>query len=174
MEASGHAVTKVRTAIGLDTCPTSVVVSGLGDPFTVSVCGPRVRRLHGKNLHPSKCGTITTRRALMSRLHDLGEARRNGCARGLLIAVALFALLIARCVPRDLHGAAGLHRSTHSASTQDHRPRFNCETPNWSIPIGTAMPAPPDAELAYFIPAHEFLPNFSTKGFRFNRPPPAA
>jgi len=36
------------------------------------------------------------------------------------------------------------------------------------------MPAPPDAESEYFIPTHEFLPNFSTKGFRFNRPPPAA
>lgn len=143
-------------------------------PFTDSLCQPRLRWLRGKNLHPSKCGTITTRRAIMSRLHDLGEAKKDGCAHRLFIAVALFALLMVRCLPRDFHGSAEPHRSAHSASSYDHRPRFNCETPNWSIPIGTAMPAPPDRESAYFMPAHEFLPNFSTKGFRFNRPPPAA
>lgn len=157
----------------LDTCLINVVVStSCSIRFSLITFVSR-RFTPKKSASKQMALQSLTEAAPMSPTCDLRRTKRSSFAYGLFVAIALFALLTARSVPPDFPGAPGFHTSIHSVSHHQQRPRFNCETPNWSVATATVTPAPPDAESAHVFPSHDFLSTFSTKGFRFNRPPPA-
>src|SRR5450755_749522 len=100
---------------------------------------------------------------------------RRGDSRAILAFAALFALLVIRTAPSDFPKPSSLHHSSiNTVSSHDQRPNFDSEGLQWSAPVGHFLPFPPAAESAHLTPAPQRWSALQTKGFRYNRPPPAS
>jgi hypothetical protein len=98
-----------------------------------------------------------------------------------ILALAAFALLVARNVPPDFpqapfpqHTSISSLATVRAISTHDQRPRFDCSQLDRSAPINGFLPFPPTTTSAHFISASQFFSTLRIKGFHYNRPPPAA
>jgi hypothetical protein len=93
---------------------------------------------------------------------------------GLLGIVAVFALLVGRSVPPDFASASVLHSSViHTFASHHQRPRFNCDASKWTVPANFFVALPPAGEAAPIGLSPQLFSNLQTKGFHYNRPPPA-
>jgi len=96
-------------------------------------------------------------------------------SQALLAFAALFAVIIIRSAPSDFPEPPAFHHSSVSAvSSHDQRPRFDFEGLQWSAPLSLFLPFPPAAESAHLTPATQLWSALQTKGFHYNRPPPAS
>ena len=99
---------------------------------------------------------------------------RSRGTRAILAFAALFALLVIRIAPPDFPRLPSLHHSSvNTVSSHDQRPHFDSEGMQWSAPIGHFLPFLPAAESAHLSPASQPWSAVQTKGFHYNRPPPA-
>jgi len=94
-------------------------------------------------------------------------------SRGLLGVASLLALLVVRSAPPEFPHAFVHQFSVHAFAHHEQRPRFDSDSPQWTVPVKRFVPAPPIGELARLTPAHQCFSILQTKGFRYNRPPPA-
>lgn len=100
--------------------------------------------------------------------------RRRGI-RGILAFAALFALLVIRTAPPDFPKSLSLHHSSiNTVSSHDQRLQFDSEGLQWSAPVAHFLPFPPAVESAHLFPAFQPWSALQTKGFHYNRPPPAS
>jgi hypothetical protein len=95
------------------------------------------------------------------------------CAHAWLAIAALFAVLVARNLPFHFPTGDDPHSGVHALSSHDQRPRFSCDGLKCSIPAARFAPLPPSSEAAHVAPTPELLSTLQTKGFHYNRPPPA-
>ena len=111
-----------------------------------------------------------------------GELRFRGGRRetvwptAILAFVAVFALLVARIDPPEFSKAPSLHHSSVSAFSNhnNHRPRFDNGGLQWSAPARSFLHLPPAAVGAQFTTTSQLFSTLQTKGFHYNRPPPAS
>ena len=88
---------------------------------------------------------------------------------------AVFVLLVARHVPPEFPKTPSHHHSAVSAiSKHDQRPRFDSVGSQWSTPVRGFLPFPPSAEATHAAPASQLWSALQTKGYHYNRPPPAS
>ena len=101
--------------------------------------------------------------------------KRSRDTRVILAFAALFALLVIRTAPPDFPKSSSLqHSSIKTVSSHDQRLHFDSEGLQWSAPVGHFLPFPPAAESAHLPPASQLWSALQTKGFHYNRPPPAS
>lgn len=101
------------------------------------------------------------------------DCSRN--TRAILVFAALVALLLIRTAAPDFPKPPSLHHSSVNAvSSHEQRPHFDSEGLQWSAPVGHFLPFPPAAESAHLTPAFQPWSALQTKGFHYNRPPPAS
>lgn len=87
---------------------------------------------------------------------------------------AICALLVSRNLPPDFHAATSAHYSAvRAVRSHDQRPRFNCDGLKWSVPASRFVALPPRAESAHLTAPSQAFSALQTKGFHYNRPPPA-
>lgn len=94
-------------------------------------------------------------------------------SRGLLGVASLLALLVVRSAPPEFPGASVHHFSVRTVAHHEQRPRFDSDSSQWTVPVKSFVPIPPSEESARLTPAHQSFSTLQTKGFRYNRPPPA-
>ena len=100
---------------------------------------------------------------------------RSRDTRAILACAALLSLLAIRTAPPDFPKPSSVqHSSIKTVSSQDQRPHFDSEGLQWSAPVGDFLPFPPAAESAHLIPTSQLWSSLQTKGFHYNRPPPAS
>lgn len=114
---------------------------------------------------------------------SLGRGFRSGSRRTnpriAVVLAGLFAFLVARNVPPGFPRLSSPHTaispdSHHSTSDHDRRPRFDNDGSHWSAPVHSFRPGPPSAESPHLASAEPFLYRLPSKGFHYNRPPPAS
>lgn len=102
-----------------------------------------------------------------------GRKRRISLSRGLLGVASLLALLVVRSVPPELPHTSLHHLSVRAVAQHEQRPRFDSDSSQWTVPVKSFVPAPPSEESARLTPSLQSLSILQTKGYRYNRPPPA-
>jgi hypothetical protein len=107
--------------------------------------------------------------------HPRNCGRKAIWAQAFLAFAALFALLVIRNAPPHFPNPPSLHHSSfNSVSTHDQRPRFDSGGLQWSAPVSHFLPFPPAAESAHLTPIPQLWSVLQSKGFHYNRPPPAS
>ena len=96
------------------------------------------------------------------------------CIQALLAVAALLALLVIRIAPPHFTSQGLHHSSINAISSHDQRPHFDSDGSQWSAPVRHYLPFPPAAESTHLIPTSELCFALQTKGFHYNRPPPAS
>jgi hypothetical protein len=92
-----------------------------------------------------------------------------------LAFAALFALLAIRSAPPDFPKPTSIRHSLFSAvSSHSERPRFDASGLQWSAPVDHFLPFPPVAGSAHLAPFPQLWSALQSKGFHYNRPPPAS
>lgn len=94
--------------------------------------------------------------------------------RTALAFAALFAILAARSASPHLPGMPGDHSTVSADSAHDQRPRFDSSNAGWSAPTESFLLFPPTAESTHLAATSQLFSTIQTKGFHFNRPPPAS
>jgi len=93
----------------------------------------------------------------------------------ILAPAVLFTLLVARNAPPVFSQAPSLHHSAISAgANQNHRPHFESDGLQWGVVVAGFLPFPPPADSAHLVPTSHLSSTLQTKGFHYNRPPPAS
>jgi hypothetical protein len=134
---------------------------------------------------PQKCFRPTLSRgiiiydrmvALMSlHRHPQNRGREAIWTQTFLALAALVALLVFRTAPPDFPNPPSLHHSSfNSVSSHDQRPRFDSGGLQWSAPVSHFLPFPPAAGSAHLTPVPQLWSALQSKGFHYNRPPPAS
>jgi hypothetical protein len=111
----------------------------------------------------------------MSRNGD-GQNRKRGAIwiRSFLAIAPLLALLIIRNLPPEFPNAASLHQSSiNDVLKHSQRPRFDFDGLQWSAPASRFLPFPPADESEPPVPSAQLRTALQSKGFHYNRPPPA-
>jgi hypothetical protein len=107
--------------------------------------------------------------------HPRDHVRGVIWSQALFAFAALFALLVIRNIPPDFPNPPSLHHSSVTdVSNYGHRPHFDSDGLQWSAPVSHFLPIPPAAESAHLTPAPQLWSALQTKGFHYNRPPPAS
>jgi hypothetical protein len=106
--------------------------------------------------------------------HPLNLRREAIFGQAFLAFAALFALLAIRSAPPNFPRTSLQHSSVNAISSHDERPRFDSSGAQWSAPVGHFLPFPPAADSAHLAPVPQLCSALQSKGFRYNRPPPAS
>jgi len=107
--------------------------------------------------------------------HPRNAKRGTIWVQTFVASIALFALLVIRNAPPDFPKPSSLHHcSINAVSSHDQRPRFNAGGLEWSAPVSHFLSFPPAAESARLTPVSQLSSPLQTKGFHYNRPPPAS
>lgn len=94
--------------------------------------------------------------------------------RATVAIAALFAFLAIRNASPHFPRLPSLHHSAHNVpSNPGHRPHFDSERLQWSAPAGIFSPFPPVAISTQLIAFLQPPSKLQSKGFHYNRPPPA-
>jgi hypothetical protein len=86
--------------------------------------------------------------------------------------VILSSLLVAQNVPLEFRSASVGQCSISAGSTHGQTQRFDSDGLQWTTPIGAFLILQSAGEVNWSFP-QQLLPAVQTKGFHFNRPPPA-
>jgi hypothetical protein len=89
-----------------------------------------------------------------------------------IAVAALFALLAVRNAEPEFSALNTTHYSVVNAPSHDPKPRFNCDTEDWTLPVRGVLTLPTITESLRRPFAARFAPMLQTKGFPYNRPPP--
>ena len=112
---------------------------------------------------------------MSSNVHPRNRRREAISTQAFLAFAALFALLVIRTAPPDFPRPPSLHHSSVNAvSSHDERPRFDSGGLQWSAPVGHFLPFPPAADYGHLNPVPQLWSALQSKGFHYNRPPPAS
>jgi hypothetical protein len=107
--------------------------------------------------------------------HPRNRGREAISTQTFLAFAALFALLVIRTAPPDFPRLPSLHQSSvNTVSGHHERPRFDSDGLQWSAPVGHFLPFPPAADSAHLTPVPQLCSALQSKGFHYNRPPPAS
>src|ERR1700683_4368988 len=107
--------------------------------------------------------------------HPLNLRRGAIWTQAFLAFAALFALLVIRSAPPDFPRPPSLHQSSFNSVTgHSERPRFDSSGLQWSAPVSRFLPFPPAAYSAHLTPVPQLWSALQSKGFHYNRPPPAS
>jgi|SRR5579872_981272 hypothetical protein len=87
--------------------------------------------------------------------------------------VAVLALLAARNVPPVFHHLNSHSCSIRAVSSHDQRPHFDFNGLQWSAPVRAFLPLPAVATASEVATSSQLFSSIQTKGFHYNRPPPA-
>lgn len=106
--------------------------------------------------------------------HTRSRRREAISFQSTLAFAALFAFLVIRNAPPDFPRPPSAHHSLITVvSNHSHRPHFDSDGLQWSAPVKVFLPFPPAAVSAHFTSSSQLLSTLQTKGFHYNRPPPA-
>jgi hypothetical protein len=107
--------------------------------------------------------------------HPRNRRREAIWTQAFLASAALFALLVFRTAPPDFPRPPSLHHSSVNAvSSHNQRPNFDSDGLQWSAPVGHFLPFPPAADYSHLTPLPQLWSALQSKGFHYNRPPPAS
>lgn len=106
--------------------------------------------------------------------HPWNRGRKTIGTRVFLAFAALFALLVVRTATPNFTKPLSVHHSSvNTVSSHTQRPHFDSDGWQWSAPVGHFLPFPPVSESAHLTAASQPWSALQTKGFHYNRPPPA-
>lgn len=119
-----------------------------------------------------KVGTLVKVRTLLLKGHS--RSNRRAAIHALAAFAVLSAFLIARNVPPRFPKAPAHYSSISAVSGHHQRPHFDSDGSQWIAPVRSFQPFPPTAIATSLPSASQLFSTLETKGFHYDRPPPAA
>jgi len=118
---------------------------------------------------------IITRKVGLMSPQNHSRSGRHGTIwiNALLVFAAAFALLAARDFQPRFPQGPSIHSAINALSTRQDRPRFDSNNLQWSAPVQGYLPLPPATAAPQLALSLQSTSGLQTKGFHYNRPPPA-